>query len=145
LAYLSKEQQVRSKTPHKTKTKKKSKKVPTPIPVGPKECACGCGQTVNLSIHHVFWGSGVRKLSSKYKCVEWLEWHSHQSSKGVHGSKEPNYELDYKLKVKHQKRLIREGMGLKSFIDKFGANYASFTLKEFIEYKKRKEKFEKIV
>lgn len=103
--------------PKPKKTKKK--KVKTPIPSGAKECfACGC--THNLELHHCYFGSGKRKLSSEYKCVSWLCNVHHRSNLGVHGG---NIELDLQLKRKHQERLESEGMKRREFILLFGKNY----------------------
>lgn len=123
MAYnLSKEYQVRSKKPVKKHKQTRKKKVPTPIPLGEKVCACGCGKKHNLSIHHVFFNRGSRDLSSIHHCVEWLCWHSHQSSTGIHGTHSDG-ELDKKLKRKHQLRLMNNGMSLDEFIKLFGRSY----------------------
>ena len=93
MAYLSKEQQVRSFKPHKTKHKKKPKNDgKTPLPEGKKICSCDCGKTKYLSIHHVFYGTGQKRLSNRFKCVEWLCYEKHQ---GNHQD-EPGYNQQYK-------------------------------------------------
>jgi len=97
---------------------KKKPKIKTPIPTGSKQCAC-CGSTNQISIHHVFYGSCQRNLSSKYECVEWLCYECHQSCRGIHGG---NLELDLKLKRKHQLRLM-ETMSMEKFISIFRRNY----------------------
>lgn len=119
MAYLSKENQVRSKTPHKKYKKPKKKKVKTPVPSGPKECA-GCGKSKYLEVHHVFPGAN-RDNSSRYGCVEWLCYHHHRGQPdGVHGG---NSELDLKLKRKHQLLLMKSGMSLDDFIKIFSKSY----------------------
>jgi hypothetical protein len=137
MAYLSKANQVRSFTPHKTKSSKKPKTDgKTPIPAGNKICQCGCGHDKYLSIHHVF-GKSSRRFSNRFKCVEWLCYHSHQDSYGIHGSKNPNLALDYKLKIKHQARLMNEGMSINEFRFYFGKDYISMGYDGFVkDYKK---------
>ena len=138
MSYLSKEQQVRTKRPYKKKSNKKKPKPngKTPIPTGAKICACGCGHTKYLSVHHVY-GKSARRYSNKYNCTEWLCYESHQSSYGIHGSKHPNIDLDYKLKIKHQERLLNEGMTLKEFIFYFGMDYISMGLEGYRKYRKK--------
>lgn len=136
IAYLSKAQQVKSFRPKKTKGKRKPKPDgKTPVPEGNKICACGCGHTKYLHIHHVFFGNGQRRLSNKHHCVEWLDYESHQSSNGIHGSKNPNIKLDYKLKVKHQRRLLKQGMELKEFILLFGMDYDGMGYEAYEKYR----------
>lgn len=116
--------------------KPKRKNVKTPTPIGDKKCQ-GCGTKHDLSIHHVFFGSGQRDFSSQWHCVEWLEWNCHQSSYGIHGKKTPNYALDYELKVKHQQRLLNEGMTIKEFIMYFGMDYISMSYKGYIKWREK--------
>ena len=118
MAYLSKFDQVRSNTPHRTKSGKKQK-VKTPIPVGEKKCY-NCKEKKYLEIHHVFYNS-KRNDASIHKCTEWLCWTCHRNQPfGVHVG---NESLDNRLKVKHQTRLEEEGMTRKEFIEIFGRNY----------------------
>lgn len=136
IAYLSKEHQVRSKKPHRDKGHKKPKPDgKTPIPTGDKICQCGCGHSKYLSIHHVFYGNGQRRLSNRFKCTEYLCYHSHQDSYGIHGSKTPNVDLDYKLKVRHQERLISSGMSIKEFRSYFKSDYISMGLEGYRKYR----------
>jgi hypothetical protein len=121
IAYLSKADQVRSKKPYKNHKQVKKKKVATPTPDAEKICV-GCGNKHSLSIHHCYYGRGIRDLSSRYKCVDWLCWHCHQSSTGIHGT-HTDGKLDAKLKRKHQLRLMEGGMSLDEFISIFGRSY----------------------
>jgi len=100
--------------------KTSKKKVPTPTPEGAKKCQ-GCGRTHGLSIHHIY-GKSERDASSKHKCVEWLCWHCHQSSTGIHGTHSDG-KLNSELKKKHQNRLESQGMARETFIKIFGRNY----------------------
>jgi hypothetical protein len=63
-----------------------------------KRCSV-CGTSKDLHCHEVFFGTGNRKISIKYKFQEWLCGKDHNlSNNGVHF----NHELDLKLKRKHQ-------------------------------------------
>ena len=121
MAYLSKENQVRSFKPKKTHKQTKKKKIKTPVPTGERVCA-HCGRMKYLEIHHCFYGDKyARDKSSELKCVEWLCYHCHREQpNGVHGG---NIELDIKLKKKHQLRLMNNGISLDEFVDIFGMSY----------------------
>ena len=121
MAYLTKANQVKSNKPIKKHKQTKKKKVPTPRPEGEYKCS-GCGKEHYLSRHHVYYGHGLRDLSSKHNCVEFLCWNCHQSSTGIHGTHSDG-ELDKKLKRKHQLRLLNSGMSMDDFIRIFGRSY----------------------
>ncbi len=121
MAYLSKYDQVNSKTPKKKYKQTRKKKVQTPRPTGEHVCA-GCGKIKYLNIHHVYYNRGSRDLSSKYCCVDWLCWECHQSSTGIHGTYSDG-KLDKELKEKHQLRLLNNGMTMDKFIELFGRSY----------------------
>ncbi len=110
-----------NKRGYKKKPTKNKQKVKTPMPSGLYMCA-GCGREHNLSIHHCYYGGGKRDNSSLNKCVEWLCWHCHQSSTGIHGTHSDGV-LDKQLKVKHQERLMLEGMSIDEFRSLFGKSY----------------------
>lgn len=136
MAYLSKADQVKSFKPKKKR--KNSKPISdgkTPTPSGNKVCQCGCGNTKYLTIHHVFFGNGKRRLSNRFKCVEWLCHNSHQGPNGIHGSKNPNISLDYKLKCKHQKRLMDNGMTINEFRKHFDSNYIGMGFDGYYQYR----------
>jgi len=100
-------------------TTRKKKKVKTPIPLSTKQCA-ECMVSNSLEIHHVFYGNKFYKdNSSLHSCVEWLCDNHHRGNNGVHGI---NEELNLRLKQKHQKRLMDNGMSMKEFIYLFGKN-----------------------
>lgn len=83
-----------------------------------KECYI-THRTDNLHLHHIYFGSGYRKLSDKYGCTVWLtaEWHN-ASNHGVHF----NRELDLKLKMECQRRFEEVYPDL-DFRSVFGKNY----------------------
>ncbi len=122
----------------KSKPKRSKTKVKTPRPEGEYKCV-GCGNEHYLSRHHV-WGKDARDFSSEYKCVEFCCWECHQSSYGIHGSKTPNYKLDYELKTKHEHRLLDEGMTRKEFKYLFGASIIEMDLEEYIIFRKKEIK-----
>ena len=111
---------MRSNKPVKKHKQTKKKKVQTPRPDAPYKCV-GCGKEHYLSIHHVY-GNSSRNASSTHGCVEYLCWHCHQSSTGIHGTHSDG-KLDAKLKRKHQLRLMNNGMSLDTFIKTFGRSY----------------------
>ena len=85
-----------------------------------KECYI-TGSTDNLHLHHILFGTGLRKLSDKYGLTVWLraDWHN-MADYGVHFNKE----LDLKLKQKAQKKAMKHyGWSVEDFIDIFGKNY----------------------
>lgn len=62
-----------------------------------KECFfqdCTCGG--RLELHHVFFGSGRRKISDREGLVVYLCYEHHQGTNGVHGKN--GDELNYTLK-----------------------------------------------
>lgn len=65
-----------------------------------KECYI-TGRTDNLHLHHIYFGTGLRKISDENGFVVWLtaEYHN-MSNKGVHF----NRELDLKLKRDCQRK-----------------------------------------
>ena len=85
-----------------------------------KECYL-TGSIKNLHEHHVFFGSGKRKLSEKYGLKVWLrdDWHN-MADYGVHFNKE----LDLQIKRKVQKKAMKHyGWSTEDFIKIFGRNY----------------------
>ena len=78
-----------------------------------------CGTTLNLHKHHIFFGTGKRKLSEQYGCWCYLcARHHNMSNEGVHFNKE----LDTKLKVLCQVEWQKQHPDL-DFIKIFGRNY----------------------
>ena len=83
-----------------------------------KVCAV-CGTTLNLHKHHVFYGTGLRKLSEKYGCWIYLcAYHHNASNDGVHFNKR----MDNALKQNTQKKFNEVYPDL-DFLKIFGRNY----------------------
>lgn len=77
-----------------------------------------CKTNLNLHKHHVFFGTGERKLSEKYNMVCCLCWAHHTGPKGVHN----NRELDLIIK-RHYQKMFEEAYNRTKFIETFGRNY----------------------
>lgn len=76
-----------------------------------------CGR-YGTEIHHVFFGTGNRKLSTRYGLIVGLCYDHHRGSKGVHFNKE----LDLRLKQMGQRR-FQEVYENSVFLAIFGRNY----------------------
>lgn len=74
-----------------------------------------------MHLHHVYEGTGRRKLSDKYGLTVWLcAKHHNMSDEGVHF----NRMLDLALKQAAQKKAMRHySWDVESFIKIFGKNY----------------------
>lgn len=78
-----------------------------------------CKTPFNIHIHHVYGGTGRRKLSDKYGCIVPLcAYHHNMSNEGVHF----NRALDLKIKRDIQKRFVEVYPNL-DFIKVFGKSY----------------------
>ena len=79
-----------------------------------------CGSTYGIESHHVFFGSGQRKISDKMGFVVDLCYICHRSQpQGVHGG---NRKLDLRLKREKQKEFEKEYLR-SDFIKLIGRNY----------------------
>lgn len=79
-----------------------------------------CGQRGGLHKHHIFYGTGNRKLSEKYGCWCYLCYSHHNiGDQAVHFNKE----LDLKLKKQCQIRWEMKNGTREEFIRTFGRNY----------------------
>lgn len=79
------------------------------------------GSTQNLHEHHVFFGSGKRKLSEKYGLKIWLraDWHN-MADYGVHFDKA----LDNKIKAEAQRKAMEHYNWTEDdFIKRIGRSY----------------------
>ena len=85
-----------------------------------KECYL-TGSTYNLHSHHIFFGTGLRKLSERYGLKVYLRGDLHNlSDNGVHFNKE----LDIRLKKEAQEIAMEKyKWTIEDFIGKFGRNY----------------------
>ena len=79
-----------------------------------------CGTTLNLHLHHIYYGTANRKLSDADGCVIWLCVYHHTGAKGVHFNKK----LDLTIKAKCQ-RAWQEHFNKTTddFIKRYGRNY----------------------
>lgn len=80
-------------------------------------------QTGRLHEHHIFFGTGERKLSEKYGLKVWLipELHT-ESNEGVHCKN--GLILNMELKKQAQRDAMKYyGWTVKDFIRRFGKNY----------------------
>ena len=79
-----------------------------------------CDTPFNIHKHHVFEGTGRRKLSEKYGCWVYLcGYHHNMSNEGVHFNKE------LELRLKKQCQTTWESLfgSREEFIKLFGRNY----------------------
>ncbi len=85
-----------------------------------KECLI-CKAQYQLHLHHVFGGTGKRKISDREGLVVWLcPFHHNASNHSVH----LNRELDLKVKRWAEKKwLERNNKTVEDFIKLFGKNY----------------------
>jgi hypothetical protein len=78
-----------------------------------------CGSTQNIHLHHVFFGTGLRKISDDNGFTCYLCGHHHNQSKiGVHN----NRELDLILKRRCQK-IYETYHTREEFMQLIGRNY----------------------
>lgn len=84
-------------------------------------CCYVTGRTDNLHKHHIFYGSGNRKISEKNGFWVWLTgvYHNQDSRLGVHLG---NVELDMALKEQAQ-RVFEETHSREEFMRLIGRNY----------------------
>ena len=79
-----------------------------------------CGATLNLHLHHIYYGTANRKLSDADGCVIYLCQAHHTGDYGVHH----NRNLDITIKSKCQIQWQRTYKKTKEdFIKKFGRSY----------------------
>lgn len=77
-----------------------------------------CGTRMNLHKHHIFYGTGNRKLSEKYGCWIYLcAYHHNMSDKGVHFNKKLDNELKSLCQREFEKRYKE------NFLTVFGRNF----------------------
>ena len=79
-----------------------------------------CGTTLNLHLHHIFYGTANRKLSDADGCVVYLCQRHHTGAAGVHF----NRKVDLTLKTRCEKAwLIKYNKTIEDFIKRYGKNY----------------------
>lgn len=83
-----------------------------------KECFV-CKTTLNLHEHHVFFGTGNRKISEKYGMKVWLCQEHHTGRNGVHFDRQ----LDLLIKTVAQGTFEKEIGNRDEFRRLFGRSY----------------------
>ena len=79
-----------------------------------------CGTTLNLHLHHIYYGRANRKLSDADGCVIYLCQAHHTGAQGVH----QDHRLDLTIKAKCEIQWLKEyGKTKEDFIKRFGKNY----------------------
>ena len=79
-----------------------------------------CGTTLNLQLHHVYYGTANRKLSDIDGCVVWLCMYHHTGTAGAH----LNYNVSLRLKQEMQKAWQEYyNKTTEDFIKRYGKNY----------------------
>ena len=79
-----------------------------------------CGTTLNLQLHHIFYGTANRKLSDADGCVVYLCLNHHTGAQGVHH----NRMLDLTIKAKCQIEWQRQNnKTVDDFIKRYGKSY----------------------
>lgn len=79
-----------------------------------------CGTTLNLHLHHVFYGTANRKISDADGCVIYLCQRHHTGDQGVHHDRK----LDLTIKAKCQIEYMRQNdKTIEDFIARYGRSY----------------------
>lgn len=79
-----------------------------------------CGTTLNLHLHHIYYGTANRKLSDADGCVVYLCLHHHTGAAGVHN----NRKLDLYLKCRCERAYLNKyNKTVEDFIQRYGRNY----------------------
>ena len=79
-----------------------------------------CGTTLNLHLHHIFYGTANRKLSDEDGCVVYLCQRHHTGAAGVH----TNRKIDLTLKTKCELAWLKQyNKTIEDFIERYGRNY----------------------
>ncbi len=79
-----------------------------------------CGTTLNLHLHHIYYGTANRKLSDADGCVVYLCATHHTGAQGVHS----NRKLDLTLKARCQIEYMKQNNATtEDFIKRYGRNY----------------------
>ena len=78
------------------------------------------GTVYGLEEHHIYFGTGRRKISEKNGFKVWLTYEEHKGTDGVHGKN--GHELDLKLKQECQRK-YEENHTRDEFIRLIGKSY----------------------
>ena len=84
-----------------------------------EKCCYVCGGTYNIHEHHVFEGTGRRKMSEKNGFKVWLcGYHHNLSDEGIHFNKELDRRVKAECQAKFEETHTRE-----EFMELVGRNY----------------------
>lgn len=79
-----------------------------------------CGTTLNLHLHHIFYGTANRPISDADGCVVYLCQYHHTGAAGVHF----NRKVDLALKAKCEQAYLKKyNKTIDDFIERYGKNY----------------------
>lgn len=84
-----------------------------------KECFF-CKTTLNLHRHHVFGGTGNRKISDQDGCVVYLCADHHTGAQGVHTHREKDLELK---RICQRAWMEKNNKTIEDFISRYGKSY----------------------
>lgn len=79
-----------------------------------------CGTTLNLHLHHIFYGTANRKLSDADGCVVYLCQRHHTGAAGVHSNRKIDLTLKARCQIEWQKQ---NNKTIEDFIARYGKNY----------------------
>ena len=79
-----------------------------------------CGTTLDLHLHHIFFGTSNRKLSDEDGCVIYLCQRHHTGPQGVHFNKKIDLIIKARAQIEYQKRYNKT---TEDFIARYGRNY----------------------
>jgi hypothetical protein len=79
-----------------------------------------CGTTLNLHLHHIFYGTANRKLSDEDGCVIYLCLNHHTGAQGVHHNRKIDLILKARCQIEWQKQ---NNKTKEDFIKRYGRSY----------------------
>lgn len=79
-----------------------------------------CGNTLNLHLHHIYFGVGNRSISHEDGCVVYLCQPHHTGNDGVHHNRKLDLVLKVKCQIKWQEKYNKTK---EDFIARFGRSY----------------------
>jgi len=79
-----------------------------------------CGTTLNLHLHHIYYGTANRKLSDADGCVVYLCQRHHTGAQGVHFNRKIDLTLKARCQIAWQKYYNKT---TEDFIARYGRNY----------------------
>ena len=79
-----------------------------------------CGTTLNLHLHHIFYGTSNRKISDADGCVIYLCFNHHTGAQGVHFNRKLDLTIKAKCQIEWQKHYNKT---TEDFIERYGRSY----------------------